>query len=197
MSRYTPVDFIAPNVEVSIVYDVKSNDELNAKWSKCTIKEVQKRGVFGNGVKFVVCNVQMLDKTGAILNETLYDSDYECETHFAWKFSDTFKPLVDQLMNVDDTNNDPDYEPPSEEESDEEVDDDDASNLSETDEYEEDDERETDEDTEYNFAYIKRTPSLSNRVFATLFMLSPWFASLAVVYNARDDIFKYLKNKYC
>jgi hypothetical protein len=93
---------------------------------------------------------------------------------------------------------DPAYEPSSEE-SDDEVDDDEASNVSETDEYDDDEssESEIDEDSEYNVTYIKRTPSLSNRVFATLFMLSPWFASLAVVYNARDDIFKYLKNKYC
>lgn len=193
MSRYTPVDFIAPNVEVEILYD--------AKWTKWIVKTVKKRSVFGNGAKFVFCDIQMLDKPHDVLNETLHDSDYECESsHFAWRFSDAFKPLVDQLLKVqeleelDEGTDDPDYEPSDD--SDDEVDDDDVSDPDETDE-EDDDDSEDDNENDDNVVYVKRSSSLTNRVFATLFMLSPWFASLAVVYNARDDIFKYLKNTYC
>jgi hypothetical protein len=205
MSQYTPVDFIAPNVAVEILYGMESSDDCE-EWTKCIIKSVKKRGAFGNGSKFVFCEIQMLDNTHVVVNETLHDSDYECDSHFAWRFSYAFKPLVEQLMKVteldketdytDNAINDPEYEPS--EESDEEVDDDETSNFSETDEYEDKDDNESSEsESDYNIVYVKRYPSLTNRVFATLFMLSPWFASLAVVYNARYDIFKHLQNKYC
>lgn len=193
MSRYTPVEFIAPNVEVEILYD--------AKWTNCIIKTVKKRDVLGNGAKYVFCEVQMLNKTHDVFNETLHESDYECEfSEFAWRFSDTFKPLVDQLLKVQELQDeeklnegtdDPEYDPSDD--SDEDAYDDDVSDPDEND----DESSEEESDSDDHVVYVKRSSSLTNTIFATLFMLSPWFASLAVVYNARNDIFEFLKKKYC
>jgi hypothetical protein len=206
MSRFTPVDFISPKVEVSIVYDVDPVDGWKAKWVNGTIQTVGKRGTFENSGanKFVVCEI-VLDSE-VLITETLYDSDYECDTDFAWRFSPSFTPLVNQLMKFNDPmeidsqgesesetdEDDPEYEPSTEGTDDESGDE--TSEVEETEDY--DDGESTDDYEDYNVVY-KKTPSLTNRFFATMFVLSPWFASVAVVYHARDDIFNYLQKKYC
>ncbi len=209
MSRFTPVDFVAPKVEVSIVYDVEPTDGWKAKWVTGTIQTVGKRGTFENSGKnkCVVCEIVLESKV--VISETLYDSDYECDTDFAWRFSPSFTPLVNQLMKVNEPmeidsqgesetdEDDPEYEP-STEGTDDEIEDESDDERSESDECEDDDDDgETSDDYEHYNVIYKKTPSLTNRFFATMFMLGPWFASMAVVYHARDDIFKYLKNKYC
>jgi hypothetical protein len=201
MSSFTPIDFIAPKVEVSFVYDVEPADGWKAEWVNGTIKTVGEKGTCENNVKFVVCEIVL--ESQVLISRTLYDSDYDSDTDFAWRFSPLFTPLVNQLMKVNEpmeidsqelsnneseTEDDSEYEP-STEGTDDETDDE----TSDTDEC---DDNDTNEDY-VHYSHIRKTPSLTNRFFATMLVLSPWFASVAVVYHARDDIFKYLKNKYC
>jgi hypothetical protein len=189
MSRFTPVDFIAPKVKVSIVYDSKSSIE----WQEGIIKKVHSRGVNDLGVKYVVCDIVLNDSDSNVnIRDTLYDSDYEEVSDYAWVFAPSFTPLVNQIMKV----NEP-METDIQTETDEgSVADSDDTNDSQDSDYEPSSEEDS-EDSEDVMFYQKKQTSYVNKLFASLWMLSPWLASLAVVFNAREDIVKYLQNKYC
>lgn len=170
MSPFTPIDFIAPMVEVSIVYDKHTSDNTESKWENCIIQKVHRRGLTEDGDKFVVCEVSFLEDPELHIRETLYDSDFETMNDFAWMFSPSFTPLIHQLMTVT-------YSDVEDEETDEETD-------------ECDDENNNEKDVRHN------KPSIINRALATIWGLAPWFATFAVVYNARQDILSYLHDKY-
>jgi hypothetical protein len=164
MSHFTAVDFIAPMVELLIIYDAKLDLVSEPQWVKCVVHKVRKIGVTEDGDKFVVCNLH-IDGIEQPMCETLYDSDFETVSQFAWMFSPSFAPLVNKLM----------FE--MEEDTDEEI-----SYESET-------------DSSSREEVPTRPPKTTN-IYATMLALCPWLASLAVVYNARGDVLKYLQQKY-
>jgi hypothetical protein len=198
---YTPVDFIAPNVEVCIQYDIKDNDVY---WELVKIISVEEHGLT-DGERFIVCHVRYQGET-SIFTETFWDKDYLSKKEGSWKFSENFAPLVHKLLddnmpdiqgydnqtNKDNTNTNNTYV--------NNVDDGDDEN----DENDENDEDDTDEDEDDNDTWneeeeylITRKTSLTNKIFASLFAFSPYIASAVVIYNARGDILSYLKRQYC
>jgi hypothetical protein len=211
-------DFIAPNVEVCVKYIV----EHQSKWCNGTVVSVFDREEVIDR-NYVKCLVQYDD--GERIVERLYDDEYKKDTEEAWFFNDKFVHLVDHIKQVlDDANvlkEQSDEEPSDEEPSDEEPSDEEPSDeepseeesseeeSSEEESSEEDtsDEDTSDEDTsdeeisehyECSHCHSPRKPtSLINDILATFLMLSPWLASGALIYSAREDIIVALKNTYC
>ncbi len=202
MTQFTPVDFVAPNVRVSIVFDIDPSKQWTGKWENGTVVKVHKRGTMDNGDKYVTCEVQLEDTNNTTVFERFHDYDYKGLNEYSWMFTKEYTPLIEHIMktneltetdeasepseNEDEEGNDPDYEPS-------EADDEETS----------DDESDVSSEDEDHYAYDRfvypqrRPPSRVNAFFATMFALSPWFATLAVVFNAREDIFRYLQKKYC
>lgn len=158
MSHFTAVDFIAPMVELMIIYDTKLDEASEPTWVKCIVHKVRKIGVTEDGDKFVMCDLY-IEGLKQSMCETLYDSDFETVSQFAWMFSPTFAPLVSKLM----------FEMHEEE-------------------------LDYDETESSSSEEVQVTPRKTN-IYATMLALCPWVASLAVVYNARGDVWKYFQQR--
>lgn len=162
MSKLTPVDFIAPNVNIELM--ITDNNE----WIEATIVKVLDRDE-DDIQKFVKCEV--IYKDGDDREVTLSDGDYDIDSPSSWRFSSTFSPLIEQIMHL--------------------------KHMSETEEEQtETNEEETDSDSDV-FEIYRNKPSNINKALGILFGMSPWIATMVVLYNARYDICRYFHEKYC
>lgn len=186
-----PTDFVAENVTVFVKYTVKNKPI----WCFGYVDKVIEHGV-QDGHHYVDVEVQYDDEDETTY-ETLWDYDYEANTEDAWRFTNEYKPLVDQVLNTLEEQAIEAELDALEDECNDEGDDD---YETEEDTDDEEDETETDDtDDEYEAEYIprKKSPSFLNKFFATIWTFSPLIATFIVTYNARDDIAKALRSKYC
>jgi hypothetical protein len=209
----SPTDFVAENVSVFVKYIVNNRP----KWCLGYVDKVIEYGV-QDGHHYVDVDVLYEDEENAI-TETLWDYDYESDTEDAWRFTNEYKPLVENVLDtledriiqeeLDDEHDEVgfDTESDNEEEQIDEETEDDTDDEDYTDDFETDDdgddgddgedEEEEDYEEPTQIVYIRRRPSFLNQVFATLFVFSPLIATMGVIYNARDDIARYLRVQYC
>jgi hypothetical protein len=186
-----PTHFVAENVTVFVKYAINNKP----KWCFGYVIKVIEHGV-QDGHHYVDAEVQYDDEDETTC-ETLWDYDYEVDTEDAWRFTNEYKPLVNQVTNI--------LEEQAIEAELDELDqldqldqDEDTEDDTETD-YDEDDTEDEDTDDEDDIEYTpqRRSPSFINQFFATLWTFSPLIATFIVTYNARDDIARALRNKYC
>lgn len=182
----SPTDFIAENVTVFVKYTVKDKPV----WCFGYVDKVIEHGV-QDGHHYVDVEVHYDDEDETTC-ETLWDYDYEVDTEDAWRFTNEYKPLVNQVLNI--------LEEQAIEAELDELEQDDTEDEEDTDDDDSDATDDSDEtDDEYDTEYTphRRSPSLLNKFFATLWTFSPLIATFIVTYNARDDIARALRNKYC
>lgn len=173
-----PTDFVAENVTVFVKYAVKNKPV----WCFGYVDKVIEHGV-QDGHHYVDVEIQYDDEDETTC-ETLWDYDYEVDSEDSWRFTNEYKPLVNQVLNV--------LEEQAIEEELELDEDEDEDEDAESDCTDERYESDVDEYTPQ-----RRSPSLFNKFFATLWTFSPLIATYIVVYNARDDIARALRSKYC
>lgn len=170
-----PTDFVAENVTVFVKYAVKNKPV----WCFGYVDKVIEHGV-QDGHHYVDVEIQYDDEDETTC-ETLWDYDYEVDSEDSWRFTNEYKPLVNQVLNVLE-------EQAIEYELDEDEDEDEDNESDCTDDSYESD---------YEYTPQRRSPSLLNKFFATLWTFSPLIATYIVVYNARDNIASALRSKYC
>jgi hypothetical protein len=189
----SPTDFIAENVSIFVKYMTNNKP----KWYHGYVDKVIEYGV-QDGHHYVDVDIQYEDDED-VTTETLWDYDYESDTEDAWRFTNEYTPLVQNVLNTLEEriieeelgevegsiyeDNDTYYDGETDEDY-------------ETEEDTEDDESGYDDDQSHVYV-VRRKPSFLNQLFGTLFVFSPLIATFAVVYNARDDITRYLRTTYC
>lgn len=183
----SPTDFVATNVELMVKYVTDSGPE----WCTGIVTEVHEYGT-DNGHYYVECSIKFDDEDD-VLVETLWEFDYQKNNDDAWKFTSNYTPLVTNVLSVANEQ----FELGLDTETIADTSDEDAVANSDED-YDEDDE---DEECEFEYEehqYVPRPrPSLMNQFIGTLFVFTPLIATMAVVYNAREDIVNALRVQYC
>jgi len=190
----SPTDFVAENVTVFIKYTVKNKP----KWLFGYVDKVIEHGV-QDGHHYVDVEVQYDDEDD-LTYETLWDYDYETNNEDAWRFTNEYKPLVDQVLTTIE-------ERAIEQEVDEldlEDDDEASDDVTDTSYETEDDDDATETETETESHYeddepiiVRKKQSFLNAFFATIWTFSPLIATVVYIYHSRDDIANGLRAKYC
>lgn len=189
----SPTDFVAENVTVFVKYTVKSKP----KWLFGYVDKVIEHGV-QDGHHYVDVEIQYDDEDD-LTYETLWDYDYETNNEDAWRFTNEYKPLVEQVLITLE-------ERAIEQELDEfDLDEEEEASDDETDasyETEDDDEEVTESDTETDYEedepiVVRKRQSILNALFATIWTFSPLIAAVGFIYHSRDDIANGLRAKYC
>lgn len=181
-----PTDFVAENVTVFVKYVVDNKPV----WCFGYVDKVIEHGV-QDGHHYVDVEVQYDDEDDTTC-ETLWDYDYDADSEDAWRFTNEYKPLVNQVLNILE-------EQAIEAELDdiEEDEDDDYETEEDTDDDSEDSESDFTDDDDTEYVPHRKSPSFLNKFFATIWTFSPLIATFIVTYNARDDIARALRSKYC
>jgi hypothetical protein len=183
-----PTQFVAENVTVFVKYAINNKP----KWCFGYVDKVIEHGV-QDGHHYVDVEVQYDDEDETTC-ETLWDYDYEVDTEDAWRFTNEYKPLVDQVINIlEEQAIEAELDELDQDEDDTETETDDT----ETDYDDTDDTDDTDDEYEIEYTPQRRPRSFINQFFATLWTFSPLIATFIVTYNARDDIARALRSKYC
>lgn len=171
-------DFVAENVEVLAKYTKEDGSDF---WSTGVVTNVIAHGIV-NGHNFVKCEVEYKDEK---TEETFWDYDYETDNENAWRFSMNYRPLVEKILGLSGSDTegsieDVDYTPLNSEESEEESEDESVDEVKSNDEK----------------RNVPRN-SVIKCVFAMVWTFAPTIATVAVLFNARNDIIRAIKNDIC
>lgn len=186
----SPTNFVAENVTLFVKY----MEEDKPKWYFGHVDKVLQHGE-QDGHHFVDIEIAYGDDDTTTF-ETLWDYDYEADTEDSWRFTNKYKPLVNQVLDILEVQAiEHEIDGLDEEGTDDEEDDEDDDEYDEEDDS--DDSDDSDDTDEVEYIYQRKPRSFLNKFFATIWTFSPLIASFVVVYNARDNIATLLRNKYC